>query len=427
MHSYLSYVAGLEALARQALSSRNVPAAEMAVHLDGGPYRALRTAISLEALQSAGAFFTGEGLRAFALSGLQLYANDCTPVYDPACGAGDLLLGAAGQLPVLSSLEETLDQWGNRLGGSDIHDEFIRTTRARLVLAAYARGARASSGDLRLESTFPKIRAANAFELDALPGSPVVLINPPYGMTAAPEDCEWTNGSVSLAALFVDHLLSLASNGTRIVAILPDVLRSGARYKKWRASVSSRATLKRIDVWGVFDSATDVDVFVLDMQVDTSANAIADAQWLGLTAYGSTVSDFFEVSIGPVIPHRHLNRGNWAPYLHSRNAPPWASVTEIITRRRFHGRLIEPPFLVVRRTSSPHDSERAVATMVYGSRPVAVENHLIVIKPKGGSVQLCRALLRHLKEPQTTEWLNSRIRCRHLTIGAISSLPFPRP
>jgi hypothetical protein len=29
-----------------------------------------------------------------------------------------------------------------------------------------------------------------------------------------------------------------------------------------------------------------------------------------------------------------------------------------------------------------------------------------------------------LKDPRTTTWLNERIRCRHLTVGAVRDLPW---
>jgi hypothetical protein len=66
---------------------------------------------------------------------------------------------------------------------------------------------------------------------------------------------------------------------------------------------------------------------------------------------------------------------------------------------------------------------RAVATLVRGEGTVAIENHLIVLLPKDGRLKTCAKLLDSLKHENTTKWLNERIRCRHLTVSALSQLP----
>src|SRR3546814_2304039 len=57
-------------------------------------------------------------------------------VLDPACGAGDLLIACARSLPILPSLEETLQAWGKRLYGRDIHPELVEVAQYRLALLA---------------------------------------------------------------------------------------------------------------------------------------------------------------------------------------------------------------------------------------------------------------------------------------------------
>jgi hypothetical protein len=78
---------------------------------------------------------------------------------------------------------------------------------------------------------------------------------------------------------------------------------------------------------------------------------------------------------------------------------------------------------VVRRTSSPSDPHRAVATVVLGKRPVAVENHLIVLLPKNKTLRACRQAMRLLRDDSTDKRLDRTMRCRHLTVEAVASLP----
>ncbi len=62
--------------------------------------------------------------------------------------------------------------------------------------------------------------------------------------------------------------------------------------------------------------------------------------------------------------------------------------------------------------------------MIVGEADVAVENHLIVATPIRNGVAACRKLLALLSTPETSEHLNRVIRCRHLTTGAVASIPW---
>jgi hypothetical protein len=92
--------------------------------------------------------------------------------------------------------------------------------------------------------------------------------------------------------------------------------------------------------------------------------------------------------------------------------------------RRFAGTTYQPPFVVVRRTSRRGDRHRAIGTIIAGHGPVAVENHLLILQPRDGSVRSCRRLLRVLRSPRTDEWFDQRLRCRHLTVAAMLELPW---
>jgi len=98
-------------------------------------------------------------------------------------------------------------------------------------------------------------------------------------------------------------------------------------------------------------------------------------------------------------------------------------VPRISEHRPFSGPAFNPPFVVIRRTSRPGDKFRAVGTAILGAKPVAVENHLIACTPKDGSVETCRVLLRQLRKPETNDFLNRTIRCRHLTVSSVKHLP----
>jgi hypothetical protein len=83
--------------------------------------------------------------------------------------------------------------------------------------------------------------------------------------------------------------------------------------------------------------------------------------------------------------------------------------------------------VVVRRTTRPDRQNRIVGTLITGDKPVAVENHLIVLQPRDGSENLCRKLQESLSAKETVRWLDERIRCRHFTVTALRELPWWGP
>ena len=68
--------------------------------------------------------------------------------------------------------------------------------------------------------------------------------------------------------------------------------------------------------------------------------------------------------------------------------------------------------------------KRAIATIITGKEEVSVENHLIVLIPHDLSLESCKELMLRLRSKETDEWLNERIRCRHLTVSALNELPW---
>jgi hypothetical protein len=44
--------------------------------------------------------------------------------------------------------------------------------------------------------------------------------------------------------------------------------------------------------------------------------------------------------------------------------------------------------------------------------------------PHDLSLESCKELILRLRSMETDEWLNERIRCRHLTVSALNELPW---
>lgn len=429
MQPFSEYVSTLRDLVAAQLSTRatSTPDAVFSA-LDGQPGRELRRLVPLARRRADGAFFTGSTLAKKVASHFLRDTLRRIVVCDPACGAGDLLIAASHGLPIRRSLESTLQLWAKVLRGYDIHEQFVEATRLRLVLAALSRGARSQDGTPgTLAALLSGVRVSNGLD-PSFDDVDVVLVNPPYGSRQAPARCEWASGLVSDAAMFTYDLVEKLPNAAKITAILPDVLRTGSRYAKWRRAIEQRLHIETVKVVGIFDSWADVDVFLLHaVKRETISEKPSDAKWWFEANASARVRDKFEVNVGAVVPHRDPELGQWQKYLHARTISKLETYdVEKAPSRRSDRKTFRPPFVAIRRTSRPDDGTRAVGTIILGDADVAVENHLIVASPRSGSVTDCEALLDVLRSDSTTTWLNKRIRCRHLTVGAVSDIPWPR-
>ena len=430
MQPFSTYVGSIERLAGTALSSGIDDLHPQTTHaLNGGPGEALRESIDLYIRKSTGAFFSGPNLSDELVGTFKEPISEDSRILDPACGSGDLLLACSRLLPIAASLQETLEAWGQQLLGLDLYPEFIRASKARLILAAALRGRwNAAPGLANTESWFPGIRVGDGLAIPAdLAEATHVVLNPPFNLIQTPQGIAWSNGQVSAAAVFMDRVLAKCEKGTNVAAILPDVLRSGTRYEKWRDHISRQAAVRRASIWGIFDPWADVDVFLLEGSVGSENLEASMGYWAGLkeSKVTDTLSSIAEISVGSLVPHRHRNRGQWHPYLHAQGLARWGQVNvSSLPKRRFNGTVFPPPFVAVRRTSRPGDSGRAVGTVILGDRPVAVENHLIVVRPTDASLEACEEILKQLRSAATDQWLDHRIRCRHLTVRAMQELPW---
>lgn len=428
MEAYRPYVLELESALNEVAAS-SVHSEQVWSSLQGARAKAeLRRLVSIEELRNSGAFFTGKSLASEALKYLVHTLDDESVILDPACGAGDLLLACADRNSECATIRDTLRQWAENYIGRDLHKSFIDVARIRLLLSMISLRGLSGKVDEGLIAKFkPNMHARSIFEdLGVIKQATHIVMNPPYTMVPAPGDCVWSSGKVNAAAVFFDLILRFSNPGTRVVAILPEVLRSGSRYGKWRGLVNSYCRVERIRRWGRFDKNTDVHVFILDCVVKdpTPVSEIFSADWVSAPSSNVSLGELFDVSIGPVVHYRDPKRGPWLPYLVAKGLPVWKAIRNISKNRRYSGRTIKPPFVVVRRTSRPEDSSRALATIVGGKRPVAVDNHLIVLVPKDGTLRSCNELLGVLQDSRTSEWLNQRIRCRHLTVTALRDLPW---
>ncbi len=394
----------------------------LACLLDGEVNRSFVRLVPVARRRSAGTFFTPPPLAQALVD--EFRGGPGQRVVDPACGAGDLLLECARRFPVRTSLSQTVREWGGRLGGIDVDPSLVRLAKARLLLLAASRSSVLDAPPQSIEEVFPHVRLGDFLQdPNVVTDAADIVLNPPYCDMAADSGCTWASGSVSAAAVFALRCISQAPPGARIAAILPEVLRCGSLYGRWRAIVESRSELLRATPAGQFRPGVDVHVFRL--LVVTGDGSRRQHDW-GLPVPAiATVGSLFDISVGPVVPHRHEEAGPAVSFLTTRSVPPRTTLRRSTVFRRFDGRTFTAPFVVVRRTSRPGPA-RAVASLVLAPGRHAVENHLLVLRPKIPGVRPdCDDLIRVLHSREADEWLDRRISCRHLTVASLAELPWP--
>jgi len=377
--------------------------------MNGQASAEIRRLLPIRERRRLGAFFTPHELADEVASPLRSVHGQVT-VVDPCSGAGDLLLAAA------RALEEPLRS-GSACAdfvGVDIVDEFSQVARMRFELIGKVLG---------VDMSFRFITGDGLSTPGFIADTTHVLLNPPFGSVPSQKGCEWARGKVSGAADFFARVTARLQPGVVISAILPDVLRSGSRYERWRNFVAKRLDLDTPEPKGRFDSWTDIDVFVLrgrTLQTETDSREI---DWVPRSA-GPTVAEKFNVSVGPLVDYRSPLDGPPVPYLIARDFPTWGTISTVERTRRFSGRLNMGPFVVIPRTSRPGDPYRARAALVTDRRGIAVENHLLVLSPRRGGIDECRRLMYLLQSQEVNDWLDRTIRCRHLTVGAVEAIPW---
>ncbi len=390
--------------------------------LDGRAGKLCFDLLPSKTVRAMGAFFTPSPMAAKVVAHLLKIDASKMVAFDPACGAGDLLLPLAALLPVARTASGTMRIWNEHLFGRDLSPEFVRAARLRLLLLALNRGVRLDGTPASVANILSNIVAGDGLsDMRPYRSATHIVMNPPFGIVKTPKATEWRQGSVTAAALFVDRALEWCSPKTRIAAILPEVLRTGTSYRQWRERVASRSAASRVMSLGLFSTNADVDVFLTRLIVQKARPKRA-VKGPGNRSSTVRISDKFSVTVGPVVPHRHGLKGPPRAFLHAGNATAWKTIKRINDSRRFNGKLHKPPFVVIRRTSRPGDYNRAIASLVLGTRPVAVENHLLVARPLRGGIPLCQELVRLLRSRAVNRTLDRTMRCRHLTTLCVSRL-----
>jgi hypothetical protein len=387
----------------------------------------VRRLIDISALRESGVFFTSDTLAEKTINSFNKPINDSSFIVDPTCGSGSLLVAASRKLNIFDGASQTLEQWGNQLCGFDIYPEFVACTKMRIILEVLIRGATPDKSLKELLALLPNIRRDDCLKrLDIISKATHLAFNPPYNNSKEIVQYSWASGKISNAAIYFFEITSLLQENCSISAILPDVLRSGSRFEAWRAIAETTLASTTLTIEGRFDSKTDIDIFLLSGVIKKSAPEKIEwqkpAPHVGVEA--PTVGDYFNISVGAVVPFRDPQEGPLYSYIHPKTLPRWGKISKITEKRRFLGTVVQPPFIAIRRTSGPRDSQRAVPTLVLGKRLVAVENHLLVLAPKNGELYQCEELLSLLSKEYVNDFLNNRIRCRHLTVSAVSEIPW---
>jgi hypothetical protein len=405
---------------RQALISSDRSKFIMAVDLDNVDL-VLRDCLTIEEMREAGSFFTGTLLAEKAIESFECPLDFDSVVLDPTCGAGNLLIACSRRLNVEKKLSETLSKWGEVLHGYDISTTFIEATKLRLIIEALHRGTINDCDITTAMDLLPNISIKNSIDIEEIDLTNIthIIMNPPFTIWESPKTNYWKSGKINAAGIFLDKYVRNLPVNCNLSAILPDVLRSGSRYADLRNYISTKLE-GETSIWGRFNAKTDVDVFILSGKLKDNITPI---KWFPISESTNLLSSLYEVRTGPLVAYRDPQEGEEYPYIHPKNCTAWLTLTDVDERRRFSGTVLMPPFVVVKRTSSPSDRFRASATIINLKEDVAVENHLIIIKPKSLKLDDCKILVELLKSDNTNEFLNQRIRLRHLTIGVIKDIP----
>ncbi|MCJ0830502.1 N-6 DNA methylase [Acinetobacter sp. NIPH1876] len=408
-----------------AIEQTNLMSLDAAIDLDSIDL-VLRELLTIDEMREAGSFFTGQILATATVKNLLRAITFESVVLDPTCGAGNLLIECSRVLGVERNLSNTLQKWGTVLWGYDIHESFVESTKLRLVIEALRRGVQKDCTLEEALSFLVNIKVKDALTITKKDIFQVThaIMNPPFSIWPSPNKYYWKSGKINAAGIVFDHFIRILPEGCCFSAILPDVLRSGSRYRLFRDFCSLK-TIATCQVWGRFNKKTDVDVFLLFGNIVTEDQNI-QIKWQESFGNYIPLSEKFEVRTGPLVAYRDPEIGPEYAYFHSRNTPSWETLSMAKERRRFKGTVISPPFIIVKRTSSPGDKYRASASLIDLNEMVAVENHMIVIKPKNNSLAECNKLMKILKSEKTNNFLNSRIRLRHLTVQVIKDIPIKK-
>ncbi len=379
--------------------------------------------LSLSDRRSHGVFFSGASWAKKILAGRDL--TGWQRFVDPSVGVGDLLLEVCRSLPLNKTANDTIKDWADRLVAVDLRKSFLDIAWMRVQALVFHRHAaeKGQSNKIIFKELPDNFLVGDALEIDLqLTPNDCVVMNPPYQRIQAPENSFAGKGKRSAAALHLEHIIRAAPPGVGIFALIPDVLRSGSSYAKFRMELTNLINLISFEPFGAFGTQADIDVAILVATSKAPEEVFIEPD--PEVCNELCVEEFFSVSVGPVVPHRTPTNGKLCGYLTAKNAAVGEEIKAASEFATYNCRIERGPFVIVRRTSSPSDKKRARSTLFSSREETLVENHLLILKPKDRKISTCRLLLNVLDHERTDAWLNHRIRCRHLTVGAIKSLPW---
>lgn len=420
MNAYREFVDNLQkSLATFTSFSKEKWEEEAIRYVDGLAAEELRRLINLETRKRYGAFFTNSDLAKKLLDAMNPCFNGNSVIYDPACGAGNLLIS------IYNFLTKNKINPNSKILGTDIHKEFVEASKLRLQINEILKTSSNTSFSkfATNEGNFNILIKDGLLKNDFFEMATHIVVNPPFNSVNSNKELTWANGKVSLAAIFIEKIIQNSNGGTTIIAILPDVLRSGSRYEKWRKIINSTCKLEKIKLLGQFDKFADVDVFAIKLVKREKPIDSKKSYFTSTKKPKRILQNLFDICVGTVVDNRDPFIGNEQGYVVSKGLLGWGEEKEIVKKRKHQGKSFKSPFVVIKRTSRMGDSNRAIATIINDSNPLFVDNHLIVLKPKSGKIDDCRFALEILQKKETDDWLNNQIRCRHLTVKIVSQIP----
>ena len=342
MKEYRQFVNLLESELQSFLTQPKEEWRETALkYVDGFAAAELRRLVTLEARREDGTFFTHSELGKKVLSLLKPNFNKKSIAYDPACGASNLLISLADYVRKVNGIKN----FEERLLGTDIHTEFVEASRLRLQMNQLIHNDNLSESE-KIEEN---ILVADGLQPNKFyKNATHIVVNPPFNQISSENKLTWAKGKVSAAALFIDKIIQHSNAGVSILAILPDVLRSGSRYEKWRTLVEETCIIEEVKLLGQFDQYADVDVFALKLtKRKTSVNIeSANKKWRSNnTTRKKTLSNFFDVCVGPVVDNRDPHEGVSRKYIVSRGLEGWKETNDVNRSRKHEGKYFSSPFV----------------------------------------------------------------------------------
>ena len=112
----------------------------------------------------------------------------------------------------------------------------------------------------------------------------------------------------------------------------------------------------------------DVDVFLWEASIGGDSFGASMATWAGPKGTKRllrTLKSAAKISVGSLVPHRHINRGQWYPYLHAQGLAKWGkgSMWTSLPRKRFDWHSVFPTI----HSGAPHFAAQTIPGRAVGN------------------------------------------------------------